>query len=99
MALPRVGAWVARTVDSDDAFPTVAVVKDAYVSGGEELLDLVFYSRSGDRVGRVSPACGGPKGFEPCCGAAFWQVIERPDFEALARAIDGYRHLLQPITA
>lgn len=75
------GAWVACD-DLDQ--PRIARVLDAYVLGGELLLDLVMYRRDGSKEGRVSPACGGPRGFEPACPAETWGLIEEPDWEWLS---------------
>lgn len=75
------GAWVA---DDDPDQPRIAQVLDAYVLDGELLLDLVMYRRDGTKVGRVSPACGGPRGFEPACPPSAWGLIEEPDWEWLS---------------
>lgn len=76
------GAWVADFIDQDR--PRIALVKEVYEMSGEVLLDLVFYERDGTRIGRVSPACGGPRNFEPACPADAWCLIEEPDFGYLA---------------
>lgn len=76
------GVWVASTTDPDR--PQIALVKDVYELDGELLLDLVIYDRNGTRVGRESPACGGPRNFEPACPAAHWEPIEEPNFRYLA---------------
>lgn len=76
------GAWVA--CDNPDQ-PRIAQVMDAYVLDGELLLDLVMYRRNGTKVGRVSPACGGPRGFEPAIPASAWGLIEEPDWKWLAQ--------------
>lgn len=49
-------------------------------NGSGVTYDIVLYSRFGDRIGRESPAMGGPRGFEPCCAAEHWKEIERPLF-------------------
>lgn len=80
------GAWVAQ-FDSDPDRPQIAQVRDAYpdpLSKGELLLDLVFFAHDGTRQGRLSPACGGPRNFEPACDASRWVLIHKPDFERLA---------------
>lgn len=54
---------------------------DEYTLVGQDpMVDLVLYDRSGERIGRESPHMGGPRGYEPCCGAQDWKRIERPDF-------------------
>ena len=77
-----VGAWVAC---DDPEQPRIAQVQDCYALAGELLLDLVMYRRDGTKVGRVSPACGGPRGFEPACPAATWGLIDEPDWAWLAQ--------------
>jgi hypothetical protein len=94
--LPTVGGWVA-TLGSDGEFPRVAKVRDAYRdSEGELLLDLVMYSHDGTKLGRTSPAMGGPRGYEPCCCGEWWVEIEQPPFAQMAETRFGYRHLLVP---
>ncbi len=44
------------------------------------LVDVVLYGRDGTRIGRISPAEGGPTDFEPACDASWWTVIEKPQF-------------------
>lgn len=56
---------------------------DEYTLVGQEsepMVDLIIYDRDGERIGRESPAMGGPRGYEPCCGALHWKRIQRPDF-------------------
>ncbi len=54
----------------------------------EGAYDLVIYARDGTRIGRESPAMGGPRGFEPFCSAENWQKIEEPRFP-----LDRYDYL------
>lgn len=68
------GDWVS----SSDGRP--AKVKAVYECSGEILADLVLYSRKGARVGRESPACGGPRTFEPACSLEGWHRITEPVF-------------------
>lgn len=44
------------------------------------MIDVTIYNLEGTRVGRVSPAMGGPRHFEPCCDVEVWEVIEPPRF-------------------
>jgi hypothetical protein len=56
----RPGDWVS------DQSGNVAKVKGVWEGKpGEVLIDLVLYNRSGERIGRDSPAMGGPRTFEP----------------------------------
>jgi hypothetical protein len=92
----RVGDWVATRVEPGYELNTpirIARVKDVYrdpVSSRSNkwLVDLVLYSRDGTRIGRESPAMGGPRNLEPACHLEFWSRIEKPDFEEL----EAYRH-------
>lgn len=68
------GDWVSN------ANGRPAKVKAVYESSGEALADLVLYNRKGNRVGRESPACGGPKSFEPACSLEGWHRIAEPSF-------------------
>ena len=78
------GNWVADFTDAER--PRIARVKDIYSVAGDVVLDLVLYSRDGTKIGRESPACGGPRGFEPACPIENWAQIEEPDFDYLARS-------------
>lgn len=42
------------------------------------LFDLVIYSRDGRQIGRQSPACGGPRTYEPMCSMEGWERIAEP---------------------
>jgi hypothetical protein len=44
------------------------------------LIDLVLYAFNGDRIGRKSAACGGPKHFEPACAWNDYRRINPPKF-------------------
>ena len=92
--LPQPGSWVAK-LECDSNHPQVAKVRDAHPE--HNALDLIFYSGSGERIGRASPAMGGPKGFEPFCGAEAWVEIETPPFDEMAKARGGWRDLLVPV--
>lgn len=81
------GDWVMSV--SNPYNPSIAKVKDAYadpVFEGQELVDLVLYSHTGEKIGRSSPALGGPKGFEPACDASLWTRIKPPNFDILVAA-------------
>jgi hypothetical protein len=58
----------------------IAKVRACYRSGGEVLLDLWMYSTEGEKLGRLSPALGGPSSFEPACTLDGWVRIEEPRF-------------------
>lgn len=76
--------WVS---DSSDR---VALVRAVYeVTPGEVLLDLVIYNHLGGLVGRTTPACGGPRNFEPACPAEGWERIEKPRFPIGLKWISG----------
>lgn len=74
--------WVS---DSSDR---IAQVKAVYEGDpGEVLLDLVYYDRSGERLGRVSPPEGGPRTFEPACSAEGWERVSEPYFPIQLRGV------------
>lgn len=56
------------------------IVNKPYEFSGVLHIDVALYNRDGERIGRESPACGGPTSFEPACTAEGWVVIEEPDF-------------------
>ncbi len=68
------GDWA--TDDQD----RVAKVKSVWRCGDEVMLDLWIFTHKGKRVGRESPACGGPRTFEPACPAQHWERIGEPSF-------------------
>ena len=71
------GDWVSNDADR------IAKVKDVYGDEDEVLLDLIVFDLSGERVGRASPACGGPRTFEPACAADGWERVPEPRFPIL----------------
>lgn len=72
------GDWVA---DSAERVGRVkSVYSDTAFEPGAILLDIVIYDRQGNKLGRVSPAMGGPRTFEPCLAAENWRRIAEPDF-------------------
>jgi hypothetical protein len=81
MGLPfKPGDWVADTNER------VARVRDVYFGNPNEvLLDLVLYEFDGTKLGRVSPACGGPRSFEPACPGEDWKRVKRPNFPMVPR--------------
>lgn len=87
------GMWAMR---ADDVFrPMLGRIRSVHSDGS---IDVVIFAADGDRLGRVSPAMGGPSSFEPCCGAENWIPIERPDFDLLSTKRYEYRDCLRPIT-
>lgn len=85
------GTWVADF--ANPARPRLALVKEPNEWKGEVNLDLYMYSKEGERLGRVSPAMGGPTKFEPCCPAASWVPIAEPDFEFISSKFFYGRYL------
>ena len=92
----KVNGWVATAVKPElrdsDTTVRVARIRDVYrdpcpLDGKPAawLLDLVLYAKDGKRIGRETPAMGGPTRFEPSCPADFWAPIEKPDFETLGQ--------------
>lgn len=70
------GDWVVSRYQDDK----VATVRSVYRLVGETLVDLVIYDRDGRALGRVSPAMGGPRKFEPACDYKDWQRTGEPKF-------------------
>lgn len=89
-----VGDWVARRPGAASHY--VGRVRAAYREPGvpqgqpaARLLDIVLYDwRTGDKIGRESPAEGGPRHFEPACDAQHWRRIYPPTFP-LDRLLNG----------
>lgn len=83
--------WVVEPAGIDGR-PQIAKVRDCYWDDicKEWVADLIFYSPDGVRVGRESPAMGGPKSFEPAVPVSKWRRIMRPKFP-LERDRTGYR--------
>src|SRR3546814_10551449 len=59
---------------------SVAKVKAIDHIAGETTCDLILYSRAGTKIGRESPAMGGPRTFEPCCSIDGWERCVEPSF-------------------
>lgn len=72
--------------------PEFGRVKECYWDGccKEWVMDVVLYSPEGERIGRTSPAMGGPRHFEPAVPVEYWQRIQKPTFP-LERDKTGYR--------
>lgn len=67
--------WIVRR---DGAY--IGRVKDVYEDEPYKLIDIVLYNRDGSRLGRESPAMGGPRDFEPACPQELWEPIKPPAF-------------------
>lgn len=76
------GDWVA----SPD-HERVAKVRDVYWIEDEPLADLWMYDHDGQKLGRVSPIEGGPRGYEPACDARDWVRISEPRFPIVLKWI------------
>ncbi|UTC29718.1 hypothetical protein BAJUN_00880 [Bajunvirus bajun] len=81
------GDWVAENRDGLGQL-RVGRVKYAWFDKGEILMNVVLFSMDGDKVGRDSPAMGGPRTFEPCVPFdERWTRIEPPDFPLIAEPV------------
>ncbi|ARL04377.1 hypothetical protein [Burkholderia pseudomallei] len=91
----RKGEWV---MERDSTCPMFGIVSDCYDSLGQVMIDLTVYRADGKRLGRVSPACGGPRNMEPCLAADRFMKIVRPVFPVIAEDMlarcPQYAHLL-----
>lgn len=75
----------------------VATVKEIREYDGEILFDLVMYDHGGDKLGRVSPALGGPRTFEPMCSIEGWERVAAPTFPMVPKWVnqpDGTRRAM-----
>lgn len=63
-----------------DSGERIAKVLRVHRFEDEMLFDLCIYARNGNRVGRESPICGGPRTYEPMCSMEGWQRIAEPDW-------------------
>lgn len=80
---------------SDDG-ERIGRVKNVYGSEGDLLLDIVMYDHRGNKLGRISPACGGPRTFEPACPAENWRRVNEPQFPMVPKWVEeGGRHVLK----
>jgi hypothetical protein len=80
------GDWVATI---DGLTFEIGKVKSSYRFEGQVLIDLVLYDVAGNRVGRTSPAMGGPRTFEPAMlYTGVFRRIEPPRFP-IARTMRG----------
>lgn len=89
--------WVAEKPDPDSFFPPKPMFGkvmnvDFDTVENKWLINLCVYTASGHRAGRVSPACGGPTGYEPSLRADRFALIAIPDFPVKQdRATGGYK--------
>ena len=73
------GDWVSDVNRGADA-PQVGKVRDMWTDDLGTCINVALYDYEGKCVGRRSPACGGPRAFEPALTASDWCVIEKPKF-------------------
>lgn len=73
----RNGDWVQNKFNHRIA-KVRAVYRDSL--DGAVLVDLWLYDKDGDRIGRTSPAMGGPRSYEPACDYSSWERIKKPSF-------------------
>ncbi len=92
------GMWVADGDPLGHWLPRVAKVADVYDLFDERLADIVYYSPTGHRVGRISPALGGPANFEPAVDTEHMVPIEEPEWPIRANhQFSGKGNLLVPL--
>lgn len=85
-----VGDWIADSPGT--THPDIARVLAVYWDqiAGEWVGDVRLYRPTGTRIGRRSPAMGGPTDFEPCVPLSAWHKIRRPEFP-LTTDMSGFR--------
>ena len=85
------GDWVESR---DSTRPRIAKVVRSYWDTAPDgarrcIVDLALYSDEGTRIGRESPAAGGPRMYEPFLEYADWFRIEKPEFPVSLRWVDN----------
>jgi hypothetical protein len=65
------GQWIANSY-------RIGKIKEMYSDG--VTADIYLYDRNGNKIGRESPAMGGPTKFEPACDLSQWKAIKTPVF-------------------
>lgn len=86
------GDWVS---DFGSDIPQLGRICGTFELDGVLYINVVLYDREGTRLGRVSPALGGPRKFEPALDGRLWTVIERPSFPLPITQIDDDRGRLR----
>lgn len=72
------GDWVVNGIGGTQ--PNFGIVKGIWDDGMGKTVDVVYYDCDGNKLGRVSPAMGGPTDFEPALDFDDLTVIEVPVF-------------------
>ncbi len=70
------GDWVGD--HTDEISPIFGVIKDVMEEPDGWFINLIVYAPHGEKVGRRSPACDGPKNFEPFIPADRFKRISSP---------------------
>jgi len=87
------GDWLAS--NGDDT--RVAHVKDVFADRSGIAVNLVLYDVNGERIGRQSPICGGPRTYEPACDFAYWHRINAPHFPLQMKWMPDTDHHGEPV--
>lgn len=71
--------WV---IEKDVMHPKIGMVRECYWDGITQswIMDVTLYRANGERIGRASPAMGGPRSFEPALPVDHWDRIQDPSF-------------------
>jgi hypothetical protein len=72
------GDWVADHEDNHS--PIFGRVKECMEEPDGWFINLIVYAPHGERIGRRSPACGGPTSYEPFIAASRFRRIKDPVF-------------------
>jgi len=77
----QVGTWVMRAEQADRPCYVWDVGKIIHLYEDHPgIADICLYSTDGTKLGRSSPAEGGPTKFEPWCELSSWVGIQKPRF-------------------
>lgn len=74
------GDWVAETEGNHPRIARVVAYHPVSEFNDEPAACLCLYAFDGTKIGRESPALGGPKGHEPFCSIEQWSLVEEPEF-------------------
>lgn len=78
-----------------DHRPHIGKVREVWDDG---TIDIVMFSASGEKLGRISPPEGGPTTYEPSVSASNYERIEEPVFPIKLGVAGCWRYALKVAT-